>query len=172
MSPRESPVRSIARAAAALGAALLVACVASGELSPGQPVPRPADWRTWTHVKSMVIQEGHPLFDAFGGIHHVYANEEALAGMREGRGEYADGSILVFDLLEASASEGAIAEGPRKVLGVMHRSAERFSTTGGWGFAAFAGDTGDDVVIDAAQQCFSCHTSQAGRGYVFSTWRP
>ena len=163
------------RASAALCVALaagLAACAASGTLASDEPVPRPSDWRAWTHVKSMVIEETHPLFDSFGGIHHVYANELALAGLQEGRGEYEDGAIFVFDLLEAASVEGAISEGSRKSLAVMHRSADRFATTGGWGFAAFAGDTGEDQVTDAAQQCFACHSSQVGRGYVFSTWRP
>ena len=42
-------------------------------------VPYPSSYRDWQHVKSMVIDEGHPLFGAFGGIHHLYANpKEAL----------------------------------------------------------------------------------------------
>ena len=42
-------------------------------------VPYPTGYRDWSHIKSMVIEEGHPLFEAFGGIHHIYANDEVLA---------------------------------------------------------------------------------------------
>ena len=66
-------------------------------------VPFPDGYRFWNHVKSMVLQEGHPLYDSFGGIHHIYANEEALTGYREGT--FPDGAILVFGLLEAVDSE-------------------------------------------------------------------
>ncbi len=34
-------------------------------------VSYPEGYRQWTHVKSMVIQTGHPLFDSFGGTHHI-----------------------------------------------------------------------------------------------------
>jgi cytochrome c553 len=40
------------------------------------PVPYPRGWRQWTHVKSMTINPGHALHDAFGGIHHLYANKD------------------------------------------------------------------------------------------------
>ncbi|MDH4172822.1 MAG: cytochrome P460 family protein, partial [Betaproteobacteria bacterium] len=63
------------------------------------PVPYPEGYRAWTHVKSMVIQPGHALFDAFGGVHHLYANPKALAGYRKGK--FPDGAVIVFDLLEA-----------------------------------------------------------------------
>jgi len=51
-----------------------------------------ADYHQWSHIKSMVIEEGHPLFEPFGGIHHIYANKRALTGYRKGK--FPDGSIL------------------------------------------------------------------------------
>lgn len=47
-------------------------------------VPYPEEYRGWHHVKTMVIDEGHPLYEAFGGIHHIYANPKALAGYQSG----------------------------------------------------------------------------------------
>jgi hypothetical protein len=120
----------------------------------------------------MVIREGHELYEAFGGIHHIYANPPAIEGYR--RGAFPDGAVIAFDLLEAEQNDGAITEGPRKVLGVMVRDRDRFADTGGWGFEGFAG--GDParraVGADAKEACFRCHTSQADRDYVFSRWRP
>jgi hypothetical protein len=134
-------------------------------------VPYPEGYRDWRHVKSMVIQEGHPLHAAFGGIHHLYANRKALDGYRSGR--FPDGAVIVFDLLEAQAGGNAIAEGSRKVVGVMHKDAKRFAATGGWGFEGFKGNSQTERAVgaNAAKACFECHTSQKQRDYVFSSPR-
>lgn len=135
------------------------------------PVPYPKGYRHWTHVKSMVIGKGHPLYDAFGGIHHLYANRRALEGYRKGR--FPDGSVIVFDLLEAKPGGGAVEEGPRKVLGVMHKDSRRWSATGGWGFEGFKGDSKTERAVgaNAASACYQCHTSQKDRDFVFSRLR-
>jgi len=148
---------------------LLASCAVQAAGAPS--VPYPAGYRDWHHVKSMVIDRGHPLFEAFGGIHHLYANKKALAGYRSGR--FADGSVIVFDLLEAQARDGAVTEGPRKVVGVMHRDSRKYPDTGGWGFEAFKGDSRSERVVgaNAAEACFGCHAAQKGRDYVFSALR-
>jgi hypothetical protein len=156
-------------AAIAVAGAATLARPAAGQ-APGPQVPYPEGYRSWTHVKSMVIQPGHELYDAFGGIHHVYANAAALAALRDGR-PFADGAVLVFDLLEASASGHAITEGARKVVGVMHRDRTRYAATGGWGFEGFKGDTRERAVTDPVSQCFACHQAQEKTAYVFSAWR-
>ena len=98
-------------------------------------VEYPVGYRDWVHVKSMIIQKGHGLYDSFGGIHHIYANTEALKGYKSG--DFPDGAVLIFDLLEATQVDNAITEGPRKVLGVMVKNKDRFKATGGWGFEGF-----------------------------------
>jgi len=133
-------------------------------------VDYPESYRDWTHVKSMVIQEGNSLYGTFGGVHHIYANDTALAALKAGR-TYPDGSVFVFDLLEATTKDNAIIEGKRKVLGVMQKNLKKFATTGGWGFEGFAGDSRDRVVENAATACYVCHTSQKGKNYVFSEYR-
>ncbi|MDP2323885.1 MAG: cytochrome P460 family protein [Gammaproteobacteria bacterium] len=134
-------------------------------------VAYPADYRSWQHVKSMVIQPGHALYDSFGGIHHLYANPAALRGYASGT--FPDGAVIAFDLLEANTADNAVQEGARKVLGVMEKDAKRFAATGGWGFEGFAaGDPVRPVVgSDAATACFGCHTSQKASDYVFSKTR-
>lgn len=133
------------------------------------PVPYPDGWRNWRHVKSMVIRDGHPLYGAFGGIHHIYANDKAVEGYRTGR--WPDGAVLVFDLHEASDADHAIVAGARKVLGVMHRDRKAYADTGGWGFEGFKGDSRTERAVgnQAASACFACHQSQAAPDYVFST---
>lgn len=133
-------------------------------------VKYPEGYRNWAHIKSMVIQQGHPLYDSFGGIHHVYANEKALKAMKGGK-PYPDGAVLIFDLLEAKSENNAIVEGSRKVLGVMQKDSKKFSDTGGWGFEGFKGDTRERVVTDPKTGCFNCHVSQKNTDYVFSQYR-
>jgi hypothetical protein len=136
------------------------------------PVPYPEGYRHWTHVKSMTINPGHALYDAFGGIHHLYANPKAMQGYRSGK--FADGAVIGFDLLEAKAADNTVQEGARKVLGVMRKDAKRYAATGGWGFEAFKGDSKTEraVAANAATACFQCHTAQKDRDFVFSSFRP
>lgn len=152
--------------------ALLTLATAGPVLAADAAVPYPDGWRQWAHVKSMVIQAGHPLHAAFGGIHHLYGNAKALQGYRNGR--FADGSVIVFDLLDAQEGGNALQEGPRKVLGVMHKDAKRYAATGGWGFEGFKGDSKSERAVgaNAAKACFECHTAQKSKDFVFSAWRP
>jgi hypothetical protein len=150
-------------AALALAAAALAASHAE--------VPYPANYRSWTHVKSMVIEPGHALHATFGGIHHLYANDAAMRGYRSGK--FPDGAVIVFDLLEADAKDQTITEGARKVVGVMQRNSRKFASTGGWGFEGFAGDsqTQRAVGANAATACFACHQARSQYEYVFSSYR-
>jgi hypothetical protein len=152
----------------------VIAAVLLGVAAPAlaaDEVKYPEGYRNWRHVKSMVIQQGHPLFEAFGGIHHLYANPAAMKGYRSGK--FPDGAVIVFDLLESKAGGQALVEGERKVLGVMQKHAKKFAATGGWGFEGFGGGDRDKRVVgaDAATACFACHQAQKDRDYVFSAPR-
>lgn len=130
----------------------------------------PDGYRDWRHIKSMVLLPGHSLENPFGGIHHVYANKKAQEGLKTGN--YPDGAIFVFDLFEAPNADNAISEGPRKLRGVMQRSAKAYAETGGWGFEGFAGDSRDQrLVTDGGKSCFACHQSQTQSQFVFSKAR-
>lgn len=145
--------------------------VASSAFAADPPVPYPEGYRQWTHVKSMVINQGHPLYEAFGGIHHIYANKGAEQGYRTGK--FPDGAVIVFDLLEAKSADNAVQEGARKVVGVMHKSAGKYKATGGWGFEGFKGDSRTERAVgaNAATACFQCHAPQKSNDYVFSAFR-
>ena len=135
------------------------------------PVPYPEGYRQWTHVKSMIINQGHPLYDAFGGIHHLYANSKAEQGYKSGK--FADGSVIAFDLLEAKAADNTVQEGARKVLGVMHKDSRKYKDTGGWGFEGFKADSKSERAVgkNAASACYQCHTAQKDKDFVFSAYR-
>lgn len=134
-------------------------------------VPYPEGYRSWTHVKSMVIEKGHPLHESFGGIHHLYANKKALEGYKSGK--FPDGAVIVFDLLDAESADNAITEGARKVAGVMHKDAKKYAATGGWGYEGFGGGGRSQRVVgsNAATACYGCHTAQKDHDYVFSRLR-
>lgn len=134
-------------------------------------VPYPTGYRNWGHVKSMVLEKGHPLFDSFGGIHHIYANAKAMQGYKTGN--WADGAVIVFDLLDAKRDAGAVTEGSRKVVGVMHRDSKKFAETGGWGYEGFAGDSNTERAVGAKAKtaCHACHQAQRAKGFVFSELR-
>ncbi|MEW5888270.1 MAG: cytochrome P460 family protein [Pseudomonadota bacterium] len=126
-----------------------------------------ANWGEIFFPFAMVINPGHPLSEAFGGIHHLYANKKAVKGYQTGK--FPDGAVIVFDLLEARSADNAVTEGGRKVVGVMHKDARKYAATGGWGFEGFKGDSMTDRAVgkDAATACYQCHTSRKDRDYVF-----
>jgi hypothetical protein len=156
--------------AIAIGALIAIGSSARSEQGGTNLVQYPEGYRNWAHIKSMVIQQGHALYDSFGGIHHIYANEKALEAMKSGK-PYPDGAVLIFDLLEARSENNAITEGPRKVLGIMCKDSKKFPATGGWGFEGFKGDSQERVVTDPIKACFHCHEPQKDRDYVFSQYR-
>jgi len=133
-------------------------------------VPYPDGYRQWNHVKSMIIQPGHPLAKTDEGMHHIYANEGALEGLKSG--VYPNGSVLVYDLLAYIVKDKTMQEGERKLVGVMHKDSEAFAETGGWGFEGFAGNSKTGRLIkDGGTACFSCHAPHKDKGYVFSNLR-
>ena len=150
---------------------LLAAAFGAKAIGDDKAVDYPTDYRSWQHVKSMIIKPGHPLEDPFGGIHHVYANSKAMSGLSSGR--YEDGAYFVFDLLGYDDSNGMIVETDRKRLDVMQYDSERFSETGGWGYDTFIGDsTTQRLVQDVAANCYGCRTAAKESNYVFSKYRP
>jgi hypothetical protein len=155
-----------------IAALTLAAAAATAGAATSADVPYPTNYRDWSHVKSMVIEPGHALHATFGGIHHLYANPKAMLGYRTG--EFPDGAVIVFDLLEALSKDHTVTEGARKVVGVMHRDSQKYAATGGWGFEGFAGDSSTQRVVgaNAATACFACHQAQRAQDYVFSRYRP
>jgi hypothetical protein len=151
--------------------AVLAAAWGSTAISDNAGVDYPSDYRSWQHVKTMIIQPGHALEDPFGGIHHVYANSKAMRGLSSG--QYEDGAVFVFDLLGYDNSDKVIVETGRKRLDVMQYDSKQFSETGRWGFDTFVGDSPTErLVQDVAVSCFGCHTSAEASNYVFSQYRP
>jgi cytochrome P460 len=155
----------------AVAATCIIAWSLSSLAMPNDAVPYPVGYRKWAHVSSALIGPKNPAFKHSGGIHHIYANEKAMKGYRDGW--FPDGSVLVADFLETRESEGVTMEGPRRRIDVMVKDSERYTATGGWGFEQFKGDSQTDRLVTAeiAATCFACHSMKKGRDYVFSVFR-
>ena len=155
--------------AACLAAVFLLSSAPEGVADSGK-VDYPEGYRQWTHIKSMLIEPGHPLENPFQGLHHVYGNKNAIKGLKAGN--FPDGSVLVFDLLQYSQGDHAIQEGERKLIGVMQKDKKAFSATGGWGFEAFPKNSKTDRVVgDGGKSCYQCHISEKDHSLVFSRLR-
>jgi len=148
-----------------------IACVwAVADAQRGQSVDYPSGYRSWQHVKSMIVQPGHPLEDPFAGIHHVYGNEKAISGLNSN--QYADGAVFVFDLLDYDNSNHLIVETERKRIDVMQYDSRLFSETGGWGYDTFVGDSRTERMDqDVVSACYHCHVAAKETNYVYSQYR-
>lgn len=132
-------------------------------------VPYPEGYRQWVHVKTAVVEPGNVAFEHYGGFHHIYANKLAMEGYKTG--QFTDGSVIVFDVLQAIDTTRLLLEGRRRQLDVMVRNAKLYASTGGWGFEEFRGDSKTDrtVLTTASTTCYSCHANT--KNLVFSQWR-
>lgn len=131
----------------------------------------PSGYRTWVHVRTALVDPKSPTAGRYGGLHHIYANEGAMEGYRSG--QFPDGSVIVFDLLDTRESAGTTVEGPRKFIDVMTKDGQRYAGTGGWAFEEFTGDSQTDPVLtaQAKTECYACHARQQKHDFVFSTFR-
>ena len=138
-------------------------------------VPFPEGYRSWTHVKSIVIGPSHRLFAQRGGIHHYYANDLAVEGYRTGK--FPDGAMVVDEAViaheGAGSAAGMLSEGGRRFLDVMAKNEAQYPQTGGWGFQHFDKEETKGGLSPAEQsQCYECHSKAKARDHVFSQIRP
>lgn len=145
-----------ARAAAnrLLGSLVIATVCVASLAAEADRITYPADFTSWTFVKTGPSP-------ARGGIHHIYANEKALAGYRAG--QFPDGSVVVFEIVSA--------QGERKLIDVMLKDAQKYAPTGGWGYEEFpgAGPIPGVLTEQAKVACFTCHIGRKARDYVFSS---
>jgi hypothetical protein len=128
----------------------------------------PPDYESWRHVKTQIIQEG-PGFERFGGMHHIYANERALQGLRSRRFE--EGAILVAEFRTLARQNNVIDAGAIRMVDVMVFDSRRFADTDGWGYAEFVGPELKVRHFDSRAECHACHAKRADKGHVFTELR-
>jgi hypothetical protein len=132
-----------------------------------ESVQYPENFRRWVHVGTGVIMPGGPLPESEQGMHHIFANQKAIEGYSSG--DFADGSLIVYELREAQQKNGVIFEGERRRVDVMIKDSSRYKSTGGWRFERFLGnDQTQDAVGDSRTSCFECHSKAKAHGFVFS----
>jgi hypothetical protein len=126
----------------------------------------PDGYRTWTHIKTAVIEPANPAFQRFGGIHSIYASPAAMEGYRSGH--FPDGSVIVFDVHETTTFQDIEQPGRRRFIDVMTKSG------GSWRFGEFSGDSKTKRNVTMAQgetQCATCH-AKSPTDHVFSRYDP
>jgi hypothetical protein len=128
----------------------------------------PDTFRNWVHVETAVILPGaNPRLASEEGMHHIFANQKAMDGYASGN--FADGSIIVYELREAQQKDGVIFEGERRRVDLMIKDTNLYSTTGGWRFERFWGnDQTQDALHGSGTACFECHAKAKSHGFVFS----
>lgn len=152
--------------AIAVSVILLPAMVASDRLE----VSYPEGYRHWTHIKSAYVGKANPAFQRFGGLHNIYANAQAMEGYRTGR--FPIGSVLVFDVLDASSSDHGVEPGSRKFIDVMSKSPD--TRDGRWVFGEFDRDSRRRNVTaeQGVALCQACHNGPGATDGVFSKFVP
>jgi len=92
------------------------------------------------------------LKNPFQGIHHIYGNEKAIAGYKEGKFE--NGAVIAFDLINYNQADSTIQESGRKLIGVMQKDSSKYASTGGWGFEGFATDSKTERLVSDGGQSY------------------
>lgn len=139
-----------------------------------QTVPFPHDYRSWQHVKSIVVGAGHRSFASRGGFHHYYANAKAVEGYRSGR--FPNGAVIVDEgvLTEdgIGPAKGIVMEGNRRTVDVMVKNDKLYRNTGGWGFEHFEGsEAKGQLDVSGQTKCYECHAKSKDRDHVYSAIR-
>ncbi|KAA6459053.1 cytochrome C [Acidobacteria bacterium AB60] len=131
-------------------------------------VQYPTDFRRWVHVTTGVVIPGvNPQLATEEGIHHVFANPKAVEGYASG--DFADGSVIVYELRESAPKNGSMSEGNRRRVDVMIKDSSAYAGTGGWRFERFWGDDqSQDALHDTGTSCFQCHAKAKAHGFIFS----
>ncbi|HYL76286.1 MAG TPA: cytochrome P460 family protein [Bryobacteraceae bacterium] len=149
------------------GILLALAALLLGVLYGAESAQYPDNFRRWVHVGTGVIPPGGPFPEAEQGMHHIFANPKATEGYASG--DFADGSVIVYELREAQQKNGVIFEGERRRVDVMIKDSNLYKSTGGWRFERFMGNgQSQDAIHDSGASCFECHTKAKAHGYVFS----
>jgi hypothetical protein len=133
-----------------------------------EAVDYPDNFRHWVHVGTGVILPGaNPLLASEEGMHHIFANPKAVDGYSSG--DFADGSIIVYEVRETQQKNGVIFEGERRRVDAMIKDSSLYSSTGGWRFERFWGnDQTQDALHGSGAKCFDCHAKAKAHGFVFS----
>ncbi|MEJ5173535.1 MAG: cytochrome P460 family protein [Hydrogenothermaceae bacterium] len=131
----------------------------------------PETYRSWNHVKSMVIfEEKHPLFNPFSGVHHVYINKIGLNSIKKDKNrKFPDGTIIAIVFYKNEYDNGAFIEGQKKIEAFMVKNSKKYKETDGWGYFGYDG-SGNNLIKNMKNDCHMCHSQVKEKDFVFSIW--
>lgn len=133
----------------------------------------PPDFRDWKLIS--VAHEAGALND----IRAILGNDAAVAAYRSGAQTFPDGAMVVRVAWAYTSSEEnnrtfgreqSFVAGEPTNIQLMIKDAEKFKTTGGWGYAQFADAKTPNSVKDPENQCFHCHQAVQERDYLFTRY--
>src|SRR5258708_4696598 len=105
----------------------IVAFISATSFTYDEPIDNsilyPEGYRRWTHIKSGIVGPEHPNVK-YRGFNHVYANDKAFQGYESGI--FPEGSVIVFDVIEAATNDNYTAEAKRNHMDVMVKDAVKF----------------------------------------------
>ena len=146
---------------------LCLATLSPSALYAAELAQYPDNFRRWVHVGTGVITPDSTIPEGEQGMHHIFANPKAVEGYASG--DFADGSVIVYELRTAQHNNGIIFEGERRRVDVMIKDSTRYKSTGGWHFERYWGDEQTKDAIQGSEiACFQCHTKAKAHGFVFS----
>lgn len=140
----------------------------AGAASPLFGVSIPEGYRQWSLVA--VAHETNPLNE----LRAVLGNSLAVRAYAELTLPFPDGTILVklaWHREQSTEFAPALIPGAATTVQVMVKDANRYTTTGGWGFGRFVGGKPADAAQH--QTCFACHSARVrNHDFVFTRFAP
>jgi hypothetical protein len=134
----------------------------------------PRGYRDWRLI-SVAREEG-----TLDDIRAVLGNDKAIKSYREGRLPFPDGAIIArlawsYDPSDENNKvfgrpQSFVAGHPKNGVQFMVKDAQKYASTGGWGFAHF--DDGKSAGEAVLKTCFPCHQAVAARDLVFTRYAP
>ncbi|KQW28453.1 MULTISPECIES: cytochrome P460 family protein [Pseudomonas] len=166
-------IKRLAMAAATAGIALGAAGIAqggagSGDASPIYGVKLPEGYRQWQLIAP--AQEAEPLNE----LRAVLGNDRAIKAYQNSTLPFPDGTVLVklaWKHVQSPEFEPASIPGAATTVQVMVKDANKYASTGGWGFGRFInGKPADEA---QHQTCFACHQARVqNHDFVFTRFAP
>jgi Cytochrome P460 len=143
-----------------------------GEAAPIFGIKIPAGYRDWRLI-SVAHEEG-----TLNDLRAILGNDIAIKAYREGKLPFPDGTIIArlawsYDPLAESSkafgrAQSFVAGPPKNGVQFMVKDAQKYASTGGWGFAQFNDGKPASEAVHAT--CFACHEIAKSRDLVFNRY--
>ena len=151
------------------------AYTSSGELV------RPLDYRSWVFVTSGLGMTYGPAQAAAGRapmFDNVFVTRNAYAAFLQS-GTWPDKTMFVLEIRRAetnvSINNGGHTQGEIASIEASVKDAERFTSTGGWGYFSFdsrAGLVDKAAPMPASAACYACHSANTAVDNTFVQFYP